>query len=350
MVAIAAHQFLPACQVRRADAPLLRRAGAYPAYPHGGLATAVSSKGELRPENGPVVVIVPGWLSESSQYRPMASYLRSKGLTTLIVPLKWLNWIPSLGGRSVRPILDRIDATINRALNEEEETFYESADEVLAYTFSDFFKEFINPKNGAQLPQDSSIKTNETTFFNISAKRVILIAHSAGGWICRILLGGKVPYDGRVYAASRYVTALVTLGTPHVCTDKLTKRNMDFVNENYPGAAEAELGVHYICVAGKFVQGDSQYGGLWKDFAWQSYELCCGRGDVWGDGVIPVDCAIGLEGAQHVILEGVEHFPSVRDKENRKWYGSPQVADKWFPLLASLTSQEKDIGLESSAI
>lgn len=39
---------------------------------------------------------------------------------------------------------------------------------------------------------------------------------------------------------------------------------MDFVNENYPGAAEAEQGVHYVCVAGKFVRGESQFGRLWK--------------------------------------------------------------------------------------
>ncbi|MCO5570305.1 hypothetical protein L7F22_024023 [Adiantum nelumboides] len=266
-----------------------------------------------------------------------------------IVPLKWFNWIPSLGGRSVRPILDRIDATITRAMSEEEEAIHDSANEV-DYTFSDFLKEFINPKNGAQPTQDSLRMTNESTFTNLPAKRVILVAHSAGGWICRILLGGKVPYDGRVYAASRFVTALVTLGTPHVCTDKLTKRNMDFVNENYPGAAEAAQGVHYICVAGKFVQGEAQYGGLWKDFAWQSYELCCGKGDVWGDGVIPLDCAIGLEGAQHVILEGVEHFPSVEDKQNRKWYGSMEVMDRWFPLLLNLNLQENDSSLESIAI
>ena len=43
-----------------------------------------------------------------------------------------------------------------------------------------------------------------------------------------------------------------------------------------------------------------------QDFAWQSYELCCGKGNVWGDGVIPIDCAIALEGAQTTILEGFD--------------------------------------------
>jgi hypothetical protein len=35
------------------------------------------------------------------------------------VPLKWYNWIPSLGGRSVWPILDRIDVTTGLALKTE---------------------------------------------------------------------------------------------------------------------------------------------------------------------------------------------------------------------------------------
>ena len=107
---------------------------------------------------------------------------------------------------------------------------------------------------------------------------------------------------------------------------------MDFVNENYPGTAEGDQGVDYVCISGKSSRGESRLGGLLKvkilktfigfilflsllkltvcpfsnpqDFVWQSYELCCGRGDVWGDGVIPIDCAIALEGAHSTILEG----------------------------------------------
>lgn len=296
-------------------------------------------------------IVVPGWLSDSSQYEPMASYMRTKGLTTLIVPLKWYNWIPSLGGRSVRPILDRIDATIALVLNQnsvqpsieggQSVELTDSGDENPGefsnhYTFWDFAKEFLNPRNGAQEQLYPLRMVKEASFPKKTPKKVILIAHSAGGWICRILLGRKVPYYGRIYSASRSVKALVTLGTPHLCTDKLTKRNMEFVNENYPGTAEAEQGVQYLCIAGKFVQGEAQLAGLWKDFAWQSYELCCGKGDVWGDGVIPLECALGLEGAQHIILQGVEHFPSVGEKELRSWYGSPAVVDMWLPSLLSL--------------
>lgn len=45
-------------------------------------------------------IVVPGWLSDSSQYEPMASYMRTKGLTTLtdcaleVVQLDPIAWRP----------------------------------------------------------------------------------------------------------------------------------------------------------------------------------------------------------------------------------------------------------------
>ena len=48
--------------------------------------------------------------------------------------------------------------------------------------------------------------------------RIILIGHSAGGWIARLFLGGKsIKYDGKLYEGykAKTVAALVTLGTPH---------------------------------------------------------------------------------------------------------------------------------------
>ena len=39
--------------------------------------------------------------------------MRSKaGIETVVVQMDWWHWIPCLGGRSVRPILDRIDHTV----------------------------------------------------------------------------------------------------------------------------------------------------------------------------------------------------------------------------------------------
>lgn len=41
------------------------------------------------------------------------------------------------------------------------------------------------------------------------------MAHSAGGWISRLYLS-TAAYDGRAYNGARFVSTLVTLGSPHV--------------------------------------------------------------------------------------------------------------------------------------
>jgi hypothetical protein len=45
-------------------------------------------------------------------------------------------------------------------------------------------------------------------------RRTVLLGHSAGGWVSRILLG-DVPYQGKVYGFKRTVSRLISLGTPH---------------------------------------------------------------------------------------------------------------------------------------
>jgi len=73
------------------------------------------------------------------------------------------------------------------------------------------------------------------------------------GWISRIYLGEK-PYFGRgdlapvgPWQAHTYVATLVTLGTPHISQERWTRWNLDFVNNNYPGAFYRNI--RYICVA-----------------------------------------------------------------------------------------------------
>ena len=46
-------------------------------------------------------------------------------------------------------------------------------------------------------------------------------------------------------------------------------------------------------VGSKAVQGRAWLGNVVQDLTWQSYAICCGRGDAWGDGIIPVECALG---------------------------------------------------------
>jgi pimeloyl-ACP methyl ester carboxylesterase len=237
------------------------------------------------------IVILPGYLAGAAPYRPMEEGLAALGYSAVTVPLRRSDWFPTLGGRSVSPILNKLDATVQA----------------------------VREKTGSD--------------------RIILVGHSAGGWISRIYLG-EVPYlihrgdsGTGVWNGKSVVHTLVTLGTPHTSQERWTRRNLDFVNGNYPGAFHPE--VRYLCVAGKSVLGGS-FGvarsanrklGTW--FAYSSYELTCGRGNVWGDGITPVESA-HLEGAENLTLENVIHSP----RPGREWYGSAGILETWIGQLS----------------
>jgi triacylglycerol esterase/lipase EstA (alpha/beta hydrolase family) len=228
-------------------------------------------------------VILPGYFASAIEYQQLEKALNDRGVTTTTVPLRKRDWIPTLGGRSVVPILQRIEFTVK-------------------YMLSHYKSSAVN-----------------------------LIAHSAGGWIARIYLGEK-PYliHGDVSAAEarwearKHVHTLITLGTPHTSQERWTKKNLDFVNINYPGAFYPE--VRYVCVAGKAVYGERRLG---KWLAYNSYQLTCGRGNCWGDGITPI-AAAHLTGATNITLEGVMHSP----RSPGIWYGSPEVSQAWISYLA----------------
>lgn len=219
-------------------------------------------------------VILPGYFARSIEYRQFEDSLNNSGIPTVTVPITKKDWIPTIGGRSVVPILRLIDRTVKQ------------------------------------------------TLLKYNASQVNLIGHSAGGWIARIYLGEK-PYNVHgdlldlavTWNAHGFVNTLVTLGTPHISQERWTKRNLDFVKYNYPGAFYPD--VRYVCIAGKAVYGQRRLGS-W--LAYNSYLLTCGKGNCWGDGIIPVEAA-HLDGAINLTLEGVMHSPM----SSGLWYGSPTV-------------------------
>lgn len=228
------------------------------------------------------VVILPGYFARSSEYLPLAEQLQQAGFQTAIVPLRKLDWLPTVGGRSMVPILRLLDQTIKQVLRDTE------------------------------------------------SDRLHLIGHSAGGWIARIYLGekpycihGDVTEDARLWDARHRIATLVTLGTPHISQEPWTRRNLDFVNNNYPGAFYPDI--RYICVAGKAIFGKPEWGS-W--LAYNSYQITCGAGDRWGDGITPIEAA-HLEGAENLTLEGIKHAPTSKGE----WYGSPDPLKVWLPYL-----------------
>jgi pimeloyl-ACP methyl ester carboxylesterase len=214
-------------------------------------------------------VILPGYLAGASDYLDLAKALNSQNMPTVVVPLQWWEWLPTVGGRSMSPILARLDATVKQVLQE------------------------------------------------YSAPQINIIAHSAGGWVARIYLG-KVPYYDRVWHGEPLVSSLITLGTPHRSLEPWTRRNLGFVNDNYPG------GIKYVCVAGKAVYGKKS---LSRWLAYSSYELTCGIGNSWGDGIIPIEAA-HLDGAENLVIDGVNHSP-----RSGTWYGSDAITAIWSACI-----------------
>lgn len=219
-------------------------------------------------------IILAGYLAGASDYLPIAKQLQDKNLSATVVPLKWWNWTPTLGGRSIAPILEKLDQTIDLELE----------------------------KTGAS--------------------KVNIIAHSAGGWLARIYLGDS-PYYEKVWNARSKVAKLICLGTPQRSLEPWAVRNLGFVNDNYPHAFYDD--VEYICIVGKSVQGKKSTPQKW--LAYSSYELTCGQGDAWGDGIIPIASAY-LDGATNIAIDGVYHSP-----RSGKWYGSPEAIDIWAKYL-----------------
>jgi pimeloyl-ACP methyl ester carboxylesterase len=218
-------------------------------------------------------VILPGYLAGASDYLDLAKALNSQNIPTVVVPLRWWEWLPTVGGRSMAPILARLDATVKQALQD------------------------------------------------YNAKHVNIIAHSAGGWVARIYLG-KIPYYDRVWHGEPLVSSLITLGTPQRSLEPWTRRNLNFVNDNYPGAFHPSI--KYICVAGKAVYGEKK---LSRWLAYSSYELTCGVGNTWGDGIIPIEAA-HLDGAENLVVDGVNHSP-----RSGIWYGSDAVTAIWSACI-----------------
>ncbi|WGV25615.1 esterase/lipase family protein [Halotia branconii] len=225
-------------------------------------------------------VIVPGYLESAIAYRQLEQSLEQLGFPTVTVPLRRRDWIPTIGGRPVTPILQQLDCTVKQMLQK------------------------------------------------YQATQVNLIGHSAGGWISRIYLGDQ-PYAARgevkscVWKAHPLVATLTTLGTPHISQERWTRQNLDFVSNNYPGAFYKH--VRYVCVAGKTIFG-ARRRGSW--LAYSSYQLTCGIGNTWGDGITPITAA-HLEGAENLVIPGVNHSP----RSPGIWYGSPEILKAWVNYL-----------------
>jgi len=172
--------------------------------------------------------------------------------------------------------------------------------------------------------------------------RIALIGHSAGGWISRVYLSDR-NYGGRVYAGSKLVHSLITLGTPHGDAPGEAFEGVKWINRE-----KVNPSVRAVAVAGSGFRGDRS-GQLTQN----AYSFCCPEGSDGkkydGDGITPIESALAMEGSENLVLEGdVTHFPwsdvfggdifapdlaKLHREEGTAWYGSDEALDQWVEFL-----------------
>lgn len=297
-------------------------------------------------------VLVPGFLTGANEFRSLAESLTDRGIPTVAVPMPNWHWIPCLGGRSMRPILERLDFTVRHAAAGNFDTippydysvidcyndFWDNPGGIRKVGGSDRVEEYpiVQPRGRFPLP------TTEEDDSPPQGK-IALIGHSAGGWISRIYLSER-NYGGRIYNGHDLVHSLVTLGTPHASAPGPAFVGVEWCNQEDPTIQPT---IRKLAVGGTgFLGGD------WGALTQGSYAFCCEQGtdigSVDGDGITPIQSALAWKGAEQLVVDGVTHFcwtevagsnivaPELtkdQRENNRPWYGSDSVLDQWASWL-----------------
>ena len=167
---------------------------------------------------------------------------------------------------------------------------------------------------------------------NVPDARVVLVGHSAGGWLARALM--VVAGDAWV---RENVRGVVTLGAPHASppdsVPDQTRGTIPNVNRRAPGAYYATRGVFYVTITSGRVVGD-ELGDAAARNGFTAYNLILGRGQgVVGDGFVPSSAAL-LDGAAQLTLDCFHSGGSADPWPSDDWYGAERNIDPWLRLVA----------------
>lgn len=326
-----------------------------------------SHKGGAIPSlpNVNAAVIVPGFLTGKDEFIPLAQSLTAKGIPTVVVPMPNWHWLPCLGGRSMRPMLERIDFTVKHlaAVAGDLDQFDALTTDTLSkdpqllipnfsYNPIDLYQDFRNNPGGV-LEVGGSAEVDQYPLWNPKGTfqeapeaqgKVALIGHSAGGWIARAYMS-QLNYGGKSYNGHKLVHSLITLGSPHGNAPGAAFKGVEWVNNDV-----IDAGVRALAVGGTGYKGDSS-GQLTQN----AYSFCCPNGSDGsqydGDGVTPIESALAMKeyvtNADTMVLDDVGHFcwsdvfggetvaPELTKfhKEGRPWYGDDDIIEKWASWL-----------------
>ena len=325
-------------------------------------------------------VIVPGFLTGKDEFIPLAQSLTARGIPTVVVPMPNWHWLPCLGGRSMRPMLERIDFTVRHLAavagdldqfekiitkednmnidddNNDSELIVPKDPQILIpnfnYNLIDLYQDFRNNPGGV-LNVGGSAEVDEYPLWEPRGTfsqapepmgKVALIGHSAGGWICRAYMSQR-NYGGKAYNGHELVHSLITLGSPHGNAPGPAFKGVEWVNNDV-----IDAGVRALAVGGIGYKGDAS-GQLTQN----AYSFCCPIGSDGsqydGDGVTPIESALAMKkyvpNAETLVLDDVGHFcwsdvfggetvaPELTQyhRDGRPWYGDDDIIEKWAGWL-----------------
>lgn len=178
--------------------------------------------------------------------------------------------------------------------------------------------------------------------------QVVLVCHSAGGWLARAALGFNSRNETTSSPESmidlKSVLGVVTLGSPHIPPPPeamdMTRGALRITDQLFPGVYHSngnnndKSNLFYISVMGEAIKGVKQQRKKpWEPttitgFAYTSYEAVCGEGNVTGDGVVPLRSG-HITGATQLNLQSVFHSINAPDQ----WYGSDGIIDSWHGVM-----------------
>lgn len=333
-------------------------------------------------------VIIPGFLTGKDDFVSMANSLNSMGIPTVVVPMPTWHWLPCLGGRSIRPMLERIDFTVRHlaavagnlgdygiltteglqktldgtVLKTNDDCLLERGNERqqkdpqllipnFSYSLMDCYNDCLNNPGGpvGSADLDELHSWNPKGSFPTAPPpmgKVALIGHSAGGWLGRAYLSQR-DYGGKFYGGRQLVHSLITLGSPHGNAPGPAFEGVKWVNTEIMDSSSQ---IRALAVGGKGFRGDCS-GMLTQS----SYAFCCSEksdGSQYdGDGVTPIHSALSMKEyvphADTLVLDGVGHFcwgdifsgkfvaPDLTkgQQESSPWYGDKATIEKWAEWL-----------------
>lgn len=306
---------------------------------------------ETSSKDQPLALVVPGFLGDCGDFEELAEEMRQAGYKAVVAPISWWHWIPCIGGRSMRPILERIDHAVNQAFAVEDGATSVPAP---AYNVADFLTDLLNNPGGflkvggtddpAEYPTFEPcgadfVSTSRSKWPATDGQRLALVAHSAAGWISRLYLS-NVPYGGGAFDGAEKVHSVVCLGSPHFIANNTVYKALTYLESR----AERSLpeNVRFLCVGSSGTKA-----GLASDMTRGAYAFCGAAPDdesVDGDGMTPLFSALAFEPAEKLELDGVTHAPEYpafgpsstlaeERASGKPWYGSPEILKKWLPWL-----------------